>query len=190
MPAPPWSGHPARDDSLPMTGKLLPNTSPGPVDLLVLVHAEYSPADDAADGNAQRSLEDGSLGMGDGEGYFAQGFVGGILARHTHGIGSAYRIVAEGQLEGAVGFVSLVEEFGLGLTALQGGEHGTNIGESPLHGDFVVPVELFVAVLSGGIDEDGRFGRVETEAQYSAVTAGVWLVEGVISGALGGWAGG
>ncbi len=102
--------------------------------------------------------------MGDGDGHFAQGFIGGFLAREAHGVGSAFGVVTKRQFKGAVGFVGLVEELGLRLAALQGCEHGSDIRKPPFHGDFVVPVELFVAALGRGIDEKGGFGGVETEA--------------------------
>ena len=44
----------------------------------------------------------------------------------------------------------LLSGMGLWLAALQGGEHLADIGQAPLHGDAVIPVELFFAGLDVG----------------------------------------
>ena len=73
----------------------------------------------------------------------------------------------------------------MGRAALQRGDHHAEIRESPLHGDFIVPVELFFAALVGRIDKDTRFRPVESEAHHTSVAAGVRLVNRIFRGALG-----
>ena len=124
--------------------------------------------------------------MAEGDAHLAQGFVRRILARDAHEIGRPFRIVAQGEFEGAVGLFGLVEEFGLRLATLKGGKHGPQIGQAPLHGDLGFPVELLFAGLAGGIHKHGPLGLVEPEADDAASAATVGLVDGVIRRAVGG----
>ncbi len=78
-----------------------------------------------------------------------------------------------------------MEQLGLGEAALKGGEDLADVLEAPLHGEFVFPVELFIAGLRGGIDKDRGLRGIEAEADHAAGAAGVRLVDGVIGGALG-----
>lgn len=77
-----------------------------------------------------------------------------------------------------------------GSRPCKGGKHLPEIRESPFHGDFILPVELFLTGLGGGIDKDRALVEVEAEADHAAIAAGVWLIDGVIGGALGGGGGG
>jgi hypothetical protein len=148
-----------------------------------------SPSEEAGDGAAEGGFEDGGLAMGEGEGDFAQGFVRGALAGDGGEVGGAVGVLTEAEFEGAAGFFTLVEELGLELPALEDGEDAAEVGEAPFHCEFVFPVELLVAGLRGGIEEDGGFGAVELEADDTAAAAGVRLVDGVVLRALGGGGG-
>jgi len=121
----------------------------------------------------------------EGDGDFSQGFVRRALAGDGGEVGSAVGILAEAELEGAAGFFALVEELGLELAALEDGEDGAKVAEAPFHGDFVLPIELFLAGLVGGIEKDGFLGAVQPEAEDAAAAAGVGLVDGVIVGTVG-----
>ena len=122
--------------------------------------------------------------MGEGDGDLAHGFVGGDLARHAEEVVRTTGVVADAELEGAVGFFRLMEKLCLGLAALQGGKALADVAKVPLDGDLVFPVELFLARLIGGIDKQRRFGAVEAEADHSAGRARVWLVDRVVGGEL------
>lgn len=145
-----------------------------------------SPFEQAGDGGAEGGFEDGGLAVREGDDDFAEGFVRGVLAGNVEEPGGAVGIGAGAQIEGAGGFFRLVEELGLGHAALEGGEDVAEIGEAPFHGDFVFPIELALAGLGGGIEEDGGFGAVEAEADNTAIAAGIRLVDGVIGGTGGG----
>ena len=83
--------------------------------------------------------------MGEGDGDLAHGFVGGDLARHAEEVVRTTGVVADAELEGAVGFFRLMEKLCLGLAALQGGKALADVAKVPLDGDLVFPVELFLA---------------------------------------------
>ena len=67
---------------------------------------------------------------------------------------------------------------------MEGGEDLADVLETPLHGELIFPVELFFAGLRGSVDKDRALRRIEPEADHAAGAAGVWLVDGVIGGAL------
>ncbi len=141
-----------------------------------------SPFEEAGDGGSEGGFEDGGFAVGDGDGDFAEGFIGWVLSGDAEEPGGAVGIAAGAEVEGAAGFFGLVEEFCLRNATLEGGEDVAEICEAPFHGDFVVPVELALAGLGCGIKEDGGFGAIEAEADDAASAAGVGLVDGVIGG--------
>ena len=71
---------------------------------------------------AEGGFEHRRLAMSERNGDLAQRFVGGILTGQAHEVGRAIRFLAQGDFKRAVGLFRLVEEFGLRLAALQGGE--------------------------------------------------------------------
>ena len=77
-----------------------------------------------------------------------------------------------------------MEKLRLRHAALKDGKRGTDIGEAPLHGDFLIPIKLFFSGLRCGIHEDGCFGTVQAEADHSAAAARIGLVDGVVWRAL------
>ncbi len=139
-----------------------------------------SPTDDAAGGDAERDFQDGSFRVGHGDRDFAEGFIGDFLAGNGEHVGSAVRIVAEDELEGAGGFFGFVKQLGFGGTVLQKGEDGANIGQAPFHDDFVFPIKLLLAALRSSIEKDRAFVRIEVEADRSAAATLVGFIDGVV----------
>ena len=128
--------------------------------------------------------------MGNWDADFTQGFICGVLPRNRHRVGCPLGIVTADELEGTIGLVGLVEELGFVGPALEHRERGTEIGESPLHDDFLIPVELPFARLGCGFDENGTFLAVESESQNAAAATSIGLVDGVVRNALrGAWGG-
>ena len=144
------------------------------------------PGEDAGEGGFEGGFEDGGLGVGEWDGDFADGFVGSVLAGDGDEVGGALGIVAVDEFAGAAGLLGLVEELGLGLAALDGGKDGADIGERPFHDDLALPVELLFSGLGGGLDKDGGLLLAEAKTHDTTGTAGVWLVDGVVRGALEG----
>ena len=118
--------------------------------------------------------------MGHWNGDFAEGFVGDFLAGNGEHVRSAIGFVAESEFEGASGFFGFVEKLGFGRAVLQEGEDGADVGKSPLHDDFVFPIELLFAALRSGIEKDRAFIRIQAEADRSAATARVGFINGVV----------
>ena len=146
-----------------------------------------SPAQHPPNRGAQGGFEDGGFAVGNGNADFAERFVLCLLPGKAHQIGRAVGIGLIGQFEGTVGSLGLVEELRLSLPPLQGREDVSEIGESPLHRDFVLPVELLVPGLRGGIDEDARLFAIPFEANNSPAAATVRLVDRVVkTGSAGG----
>ena len=100
-------------------------------------------------------FEHSSFCMGEGKADLAQAFIHTALTGYAEQIRRTVRVLVRVEFEGAVGFFRLMEEFCLRLATLEGGENGPEIAESPLHGDFVFPIELLFAHLRGRIDENG-----------------------------------
>ena len=125
--------------------------------------------------------------MGDWDHDSADGLIGGILAGDGEDVGGAVWFVAEGEIQGAIGFFGLVEEFGLGLATLESGEGVSKVLNSPFHDDFGFPIELFFAGLSCCFEEERGFLAAEREADGGTVAIGGGFVERVVGVALEGW---
>lgn len=135
------------------------------------------PLEDEGNGGTQGGFQNGGFGVGDRDGDLANGLVGGGLAGDRHQVGGAFWVFADDEFTGTAGLFRLVEEFRLWHPALEHGKGCTQIGESPLHGDFVFPVELLFAGLVGTIDEDAGLFAIEAEADHAALAAAVGFVD-------------
>ncbi len=113
-----------------------------------------SPSEQPGHRGLQRGFQNGRFTMAQGESDFPQRFIRGILPGNGQQIGSPLRILARGQLKGAVGLFRLVEKLRLRQPSLKRGEHRTDVREPPFHRDLVFPVELLFTRLCGGIDEN------------------------------------